>query len=77
MHHIALASVFLCLQCVDLRDDMVLAAPFTHRIEPGTETMSGLFLDRLVIRLRSVQNDSLAQFLATVQESSQQALAVA
>ncbi|KAH8702193.1 gramicidin S synthetase 1 [Talaromyces proteolyticus] len=75
MHQIVLAGVFLCLQCIDRRDDMLLAAPFTHRIEQGTETMPGLFLDRLIIRLRRAQEDSLSQFLSTVKESSQQSLA--
>ncbi|KAI9042724.1 nonribosomal peptide synthetase hasD [Aspergillus affinis] len=76
MHQIALAGVFFCLQCLDRRDDMLLAAPFTHRTEGGTEHMSGLFLDRLLIRIRRkiLEHETLVQFLGSVRESSQQAL---
>lgn len=77
MHQIVLAGVFFCLQCVDRRDDMLLAAPFTHRTESGTEDLPGLFLDRVVIRLRrntSKKQETLFQFLSSIRESSQQAL---
>ncbi|KAH8434093.1 nonribosomal peptide synthetase hasD [Aspergillus melleus] len=77
MHQLVLAGVFFCLQCVDRRDDMLLAAPFTHRTEGGTEHMTGLFLDRLLIRIRRniSEHKTLFQFLTSVRESSQQALA--
>ncbi|KAK1140023.1 nrps5 single domain, non-ribosomal peptide synthase-like protein [Aspergillus melleus] len=76
MHQLVLAGVFFCLQCVDRRDDMLLAAPFTHRTDAGTEHMAGLFLDRLLIRIRRdiSEHETLFQFLASVRESSQQAL---
>ncbi|RMJ26839.1 non-ribosomal peptide synthase [Aspergillus sp. HF37] len=81
-HQVVLAAVFFCLQCVDRRDDVLLGAPFTHRTEPGTECMPGLFLDRLPIRLQRANRrgrmdgqETLFEFLAAVHESSQQALA--
>ncbi|PLB48990.1 nonribosomal peptide synthase GliP2 [Aspergillus steynii IBT 23096] len=76
MHQIVLAGVFFCLQCVDRQDDMLLAAPFTHRTESGTESIPGLFLDRLVIRLQrsADEHETLFQFLKYVRGSSQQAL---
>ncbi|KAM5480395.1 nrps5 single domain, non-ribosomal peptide synthase-like protein [Microsporum canis] len=76
MHHIVLAAVFFGLQCIDCRDDIVFAAPFTHRMERGTESIPGLFLDRLLIRVQRTPHgeESLFQFLSTVRESSQRAL---
>ncbi|EZF28084.1 hypothetical protein H100_00007 [Trichophyton rubrum MR850] len=76
MHQIVIAALFLALQCVDRRNDIVFAAPFTHRMEPGTETMAGLFLDRLPIRIQCDPNEieSLLQFLMAVKQSSQRAL---
>ncbi|KAF4154974.1 hypothetical protein CNMCM6936_005559 [Aspergillus lentulus] len=76
MHQLILAAVFFTLQCVDRRDDILLAAPFTHRTEPGTESLPGLFLDRLLLRIqRSPHQSSLFDFLSSVRETSQQALA--
>ncbi|KAF5975840.1 non-ribosomal peptide synthetase [Fusarium coicis] len=76
MHQLILGAVFISLQCVDRRDDILLAAPFIHRSEPGTESIPGLFLDRLLLRIqrRSGQN-SLFSFLSSIRETSQQALA--
>jgi hypothetical protein len=76
MHQLILAAVFFTLQCVDRRDDILLAAPFTHRTEPGTDSLPGLFLDRLLLRIkRSPHQSSLFDFLSSVRETSQQALA--
>jgi hypothetical protein len=76
MHQLILAAVFFSLQCVDRRDDILLAAPFTHRTEPGTESLPGLFLDRLLLRIqRSPHQSSLFEFLSSVRKTSQQALA--
>ncbi|KAL5365582.1 hypothetical protein BJX96DRAFT_181793 [Aspergillus floccosus] len=75
MHQLVLATVFFALQCVDRRDDILLAAPFMHRTEPGTESAPGLFLDRLLLRIkRSLHEDSLFKFLSSVRKTSQQAL---
>ncbi|EFE33111.1 nonribosomal peptide synthase GliP [Trichophyton benhamiae CBS 112371] len=76
MHQIVIAALFLALQCVDRRNDIIFAAPFTHRMEPGTETMAGLFLDRLPIRIQCGPNEveSLLHFLTAVKQSSQRAL---
>ncbi|KAK2616886.1 nrps5 single domain, non-ribosomal peptide synthase-like protein [Conoideocrella luteorostrata] len=75
MHQIVLAAAFFGLQCLDRCHDIVFAAPFTHRTEPGTESIPGLFLDRLLIRVReSPDESSLLNFLAAIRESSQQAL---
>ncbi|EFQ96917.1 gramicidin S synthetase 1 [Nannizzia gypsea CBS 118893] len=76
MHQLLIAAVFLGLQCVDRRNDIVFAAPFTHRMERGTESMAGLFLDRLLIRVRcgSNESESLLQFLTAIKSSSQRAL---
>ncbi|GFF96675.1 nonribosomal peptide synthetase 5 [Aspergillus udagawae] len=76
MHQLILGAVFFSLQCVDRRDDILLAAPFTHRTEPGTESLPGLFLDRLLLRIqRSPHQSSLFEFLSSVRETSQEALA--
>ncbi|KAL4908836.1 Nonribosomal peptide synthetase 5 [Aspergillus multicolor] len=78
MHQLMLAAVFLSLQAVeaDERNDILFAAPFTHRTEPGTEVIPGLFLDRLVLRIqRSQKQNSLSDFLSAIRKSSQQALA--
>ncbi|GKU07554.1 non-ribosomal peptide synthetase [Fusarium langsethiae] len=76
MHQLILGAVFISLQCVDRRDDILLAAPFTHRSEPGTESIPGLFLDRLLIRIQRFHGqNSLFSFLSSVRETSQQALA--
>jgi non-ribosomal peptide synthetase component F len=76
MHQLILAAVFFSLQCVDRRDEILLAAPFTHRTEPGTDSLPGLFLDRLLLRIkRSPHQSSLFEFLSSVRETSQQALA--
>ncbi|KAH2849741.1 nrps5 single domain, non-ribosomal peptide synthase-like protein [Aspergillus fumigatus] len=76
MHQLILAAVFFSLQCVDRRDDILVAAPFTHRTEPGTESLPGLFLDRLLLRIqRSPHQSSIFDFLSSVRETSQQALA--
>ncbi|KAL9565123.1 hypothetical protein ACKAV7_010768 [Fusarium commune] len=76
MHQLILGAVFISLQCVDRRDDILLAAPFTHRSEPGTESIPGLFLDRLLLRVQRLPGqNSLFGFLSSIRETSQQALA--
>ncbi|EWZ34065.1 nonribosomal peptide synthase GliP2 [Fusarium oxysporum Fo47] len=76
MHQLILGAVFITLQCVDRRDDILLAAPFMHRSEPGTESIPGLFLDRLVLRIQRLSGQiSLFSFLSSIRETSQQALA--
>ncbi|KAF4416424.1 nonribosomal peptide synthase 2 [Fusarium acutatum] len=76
MHQLILGAVFISLQCVDRRDDILLAAPFMHRSEPGTESIPGLFLDRLLLRIQRLSGqNSLFSFLSSIRETSQQALA--
>ncbi|OJJ42729.1 hypothetical protein ASPZODRAFT_162131 [Penicilliopsis zonata CBS 506.65] len=77
MHQVLLAAIFLSLQSVDRRDEILLAAPIMHRTEPGTEAMPGLFLDRLPLRIHWQQQrqTSLVDFLTSIRETSQQALA--
>ncbi|GES66007.1 nonribosomal peptide synthetase 5 [Aspergillus terreus] len=76
MHQLVLAAIFFALQCVDRQDDILLAAPFMHRTEPGTESIPGLFLDRLLLRIKRIPHqNTLFEFLSSVRKSSQQALA--
>ncbi|KAF5657665.1 nonribosomal peptide synthase 2 [Fusarium heterosporum] len=76
MHQLMLGAVFISLQCIDRRDDILLAAPVMHRSEPGTESIPGLFLDRLLVRIQHLSGQSsLFSFLSSIRETSQQALA--
>ncbi|KZF25221.1 nonribosomal peptide synthase GliP2 [Xylona heveae TC161] len=59
------------------KNDVILGAPFADRIEPGTEEMLGLFLDRVPIRVKTDigHNASAFTLLDQTRESSQAAIA--
>ncbi|PKX88542.1 nonribosomal peptide synthetase hasD [Aspergillus novofumigatus IBT 16806] len=55
---------------------LILSAVFFTLQCPGTDSLPGLFLDRLLLRIqRSPHQSSLFDFLSSVRETSQQALA--
>lgn len=71
-----LASIMLTVNAIYGIVDIVIAIPFSHREEPGTERLLGLLLDRLPIRLHLDRGlTSRNSLLESVKSSSDQALA--
>lgn len=77
-HHIVLAAVALTLRAFCGIDDIVLGAPYANRLEPGSERMAGLLLDRVPIRISTVHvhtDGAVGTVLAEAKAASQAAIA--
>ncbi|KAI1120260.1 BcNRPS1, nonribosomal peptide synthetase [Nemania abortiva] len=76
LHQLALASVAMAMQIHRNDTDIVLGAPYLNREAEDMETV-GLFLEPLPIRIKfdhGSAGDGAGNFMATVQEASQQAV---
>ncbi|KAI0970900.1 BcNRPS1, nonribosomal peptide synthetase [Xylaria arbuscula] len=76
LHQLALASVAMAMQIHRNDTDIVLGAPYLNREAEDMETV-GLFLEPLPIRINFEQGsagDGAGNFMAAVQEASQQAV---
>jgi amino acid adenylation domain-containing protein len=74
-HQFMLAAVAMATQTLRHSQDIIMMAPYSLRHEPGTEKLAGCLLDRVPIRVRWEQTNSLREFLKSVQQASQSAIA--
>jgi hypothetical protein len=75
-HHLALTAVGITMQSLLQKADIIIGAPFANRLEPGTENLMGVFLDRLPIRLQYDDMDlPITDLLRLARDSSQDAMA--
>ncbi|KAJ5805380.1 AMP-dependent synthetase/ligase [Penicillium pulvis] len=74
-HQLMLAAVAMTTQSLRPSQDIIMMAPYSLRNEPGTENLAGCLLDRVLIRVRWEKAYTLREFLQSVHQASQSAMA--